>query len=117
MKIIRFIDLVDQTVDEEGNVHEELRYSNFTLPTIIDPFKIDTICPLFTADGKLFKNVSVIKYDMDMMKVLGSPDYLWDLKNDKRAPFEGFYGKQKQKSTKGGTKTKSSPERGTKGSS
>lgn len=93
MKIIRFIDLVEPAQDEEGNMYEEVHMSNFTLPTIIDAHKIDTVCPLFTKEGKLFKNVSVIKYENEMMKVLGSPDYIWDLKNDKREPLKGFHGK------------------------
>jgi len=117
MKIIRFIDVVEQAYDEEGNPYEEIRIANFTLPTIIDPYKIETICPLFTGEGKLYKNVSVIKYDNEMMKVLGNPDYLWDLKKNKREPFVGFYGKQRQKTVEDRTKIKSTTKRGAKGSS
>jgi hypothetical protein len=93
MKIIRFVDIVDTYQDAEGNVIEELKYSNFTLPTILEPSKVTSVCPLFSIDGKLFKNVSVIRYDSEMMKVLGNSDYIWGLKNKNKEPFKGFYGK------------------------
>ena len=93
MKIIRLIDLVDTIQDEEGNWVEEIKQTNFTLPTIIDPNKIDIICPLFTSKGTVFKNASYIKYDNEMMKVLGSPEYLLKLKMNKPEPLKGFHGK------------------------
>ena len=93
MKIIRFIDIVESSVDEEGNIIEYTKMSNFTLPTIIEASRVESVCPLFTKEGKLFKNVSVIKYDSEMIKVLGNPDYIWNLKLNNKAPFRGFYGK------------------------
>jgi hypothetical protein len=93
MKIIRFIDVVNSYTDEEGNLVEDLAYSNFTLPTILEAKRVESVCPLFTKDGKLYKNVSVIKYDSEMMKVLGNPDYIWGLKHNIKEPFKGFYGK------------------------
>jgi len=117
MKIIRFIDITESVEDEDGNIYEKEKLSNFMLPTIIDPYRIEYIYPLFTADGRLYKNVSVIKYEQDMLKVLGNPDYLWDLKNNKREPFIGFHGKQTKTYIEDRTQIKSEPQRGTEGSS
>jgi|TARA_R110000822_G_scaffold152112_8_gene291361 hypothetical protein len=117
MKVIRFIDVVEPEEDEEGIIQEYVRLSNFTLPMIIDPNKIVSICPLFTATGKLFKNVSIITYGDDVLKVLGSPDYIWGLKENVKSTFIGFYGQQKQKTIEKRTTVKSKPKRRTKKSS
>lgn len=106
MRIIRFIDIVEPRVTEDGQMYDKILYANFTLPAIIDLKKIDSICPLFTSTGKLFKNVSVIKYNDEMLKVLGSMDYL-DSLITKKSNFLGFNnGQQKQASIENRTKTK-----------
>ena len=117
MKIIRLIDLIENKQDEEGNWVEEVKQTNFTLPTILDPNKVDIICPLFTSQGTIFKNVSYVKYDNEMMKVLGSPDYLNSLKDNKPIPVKGFHGKQEQTTIEDRATIKSKPQRGTKESS
>jgi len=117
MKIIRFIDVVETLQDEEGNIIETVKMSNFTLPMIIEPHRVESVCALFTAEGKLYKNVSVIKYDSEMMKVLGNPEYIWDLKNNIREPFKGFYGKQRQETVEERTEVKSKSKCRTKGGS
>ena len=117
MKIIRYIDLVGSSQDDEGNFYDEVHYSNYALPTTINEKLITTINPLFTLTGRLYKHVSVIKVDNELMKVMGSVEYLEGLMKDK-GPTIGFtYGQQKQKTIEDRAEVKSKPKRRTKGSS
>tara|TARA_R110000772_G_scaffold54130_2_gene123599 strand:+ start:3822 stop:4109 length:288 start_codon:yes stop_codon:yes gene_type:complete len=91
MKIIRYIDIVQPVVNEEGQMFEKVMKSNFTLPTIIDPSGVDSISPLFSGEGKLFKNVSIISYHNEMYKVVGNYIKLNDqLKGKGQSNFTGF---------------------------
>lgn len=117
MEIIRFVDLVDTVQDEQGEYYEKLIQQNYTLPAIIDDTKIDSIYPFFTPKGGVFKNVSVIQYQGEVLKVLGNYK---DLNNRRFKPNTtiGFKnGQQKQETVENRTKTKSTVKRGTKGSS
>lgn len=117
MKIIRFIDIVDSTINEEGAIEEKVLYGNFTLPTTIDPTRISTISPLFSGTGILYKNVSIIKYGDELMKVLGSVDYLNKLQHNKRIPIGFKNGEQKQATIEDRAEIKSTVKRRTKRSS
>ena len=117
MKIVRYIDIVQPVVDEEGNVYEKTVLSNFTIPTIIDPNGVELISPLFSGKGKLFKNVSIIKYQNELIKVVGNYKTLSDRVNGHSLTPIGFKNEQKQTAVENRTKIKSNSQRGTKGSS
>jgi len=72
MIIIRFIDLYTTFTNDKGEEYEKLSVRNFTLPTIIDESRIVGINPFFSKKGKLFKNVSMIRYDNEIIKVIGN---------------------------------------------
>ena len=89
MKIIRYVDIM--------GAENEVIQENFTVPMIIDPNRIEVIFPLFGANGKLFKNVSIIKYDQDAMKVVGNYRDLNELKDKGvQTPIGFLNGKQRQ---------------------
>tara|TARA_R110000823_G_scaffold136060_3_gene265431 strand:- start:69 stop:428 length:360 start_codon:yes stop_codon:yes gene_type:complete len=118
MKVIKFVDILEPTLNEDGEMVNTLIRSDFMLPTILDAHKVDSICPLFTREGRMYKNVSVIKYQDEMFKVLGSIDYINDLRKNNTTKFVGFHGgQQKQKTIEDRTEVKSKPKRRTKRSS
>ena len=73
MKIIKYLDLYKQYVNEEGEVYESLVLQNFTLPSIIKKERISYIEPYYTEKGRLYKNVSILTYDNgEKFKVVGN---------------------------------------------
>ena len=115
MKIIRYVDLVENVEGEDGEYYSEVTKTDFTLPIIIDAGRIDFICPFYTSTGRVFKNVSVIKYDNELLKVVGNYKDLNNLRY-RRGPIGFINGEQKKEATKDRTKIKSKSKRRTKGS-
>ena len=89
MKIIRYLDIAIPTIGPNGEPMEEIIHENVTVPIILDPTKIGRISPLIAKSGKLFKNVSVLEYDNDFMKVVGNYEDLYKLKRE-RMYITGF---------------------------
>lgn len=73
MRVIKYLNVYKQTVNEEGDVIEELVVKNATIPTILNPRRITYYEPYYTDSGKLYKNVSIITYDNgEKFKVVGN---------------------------------------------
>ena len=73
MTVIRYADIYDTTQLEDGTIVETPIRSDFTMPIILNPYKIDTIEPYVTTNCKIFKNVSIITYDSGkQFKVVGN---------------------------------------------
>lgn len=83
MRIIRYLDVYKQELDEEtGEVYNELILQNFTCPIELNPMRISYVEPFYSDKGKLFKNVSVITYDTgEKMKVVGNYKVIVNNKN------------------------------------
>lgn len=93
---------------EEGPI-EVVKFRDFMLPISIDPYRIKSISPYITKHGTLYKNVSIINYEDEIMKVLGSVDYLEELKFPP-SNFKGFNnGKQTKKRIEDRTQIESKP--------
>jgi hypothetical protein len=54
---------------------------NIIVPTIINKKFIDAISPLYTNDGRIFKNVSVLDYQNRQFRVVGNYKELNDKYN------------------------------------
>jgi hypothetical protein len=73
MLAIRYINIYRTEMDEEGNYYDKLHKSNLMLPIILEPYKISTIEPYYTSNGKAYKNVSVVSYDNgDKFRIVGN---------------------------------------------
>ena len=71
MTIIRYVDIYKSEMTEEGMV-DTIHLKDATLPIVLDPIRVETIQPYFNGNGKIFKNVSYINYQGELMKVVGN---------------------------------------------
>jgi len=71
MIIIRYADIYKTIETQEGLV-DIVAIKNVTLPIIIEPDNVNLIQPYISSKGKIFKNVSYINYDGEMIKVVGN---------------------------------------------
>ena len=119
MKIIKYIDIVATEWDENGQPYDVVHAKNIGVPEYINNNGITGIAPYFTKSGKLFKNVSLITYEGQQMKVVGNYNDLNDRLHNLTKPVAGYYGKAKQreKTIEDRTKITSKTKRGTKTSS
>jgi hypothetical protein len=97
MTIIRYVDIYKTEYTQDGPV-DVISVKDVTLPIIVDPSDIINIQPYFNGKGKIFKNVSYIKFSNETMKVVGNYKLLDEkIKNYKpeRLIIKGFksYGK------------------------
>tara|TARA_R110000851_G_scaffold296262_2_gene451344 strand:+ start:5558 stop:5818 length:261 start_codon:yes stop_codon:yes gene_type:complete len=73
MKIIKYLDVYKQKLNNEGEVYDALILQNFTLPSVIERHRIIYIEPYYTESGRLYKNVSILTYDNgEKFKVVGN---------------------------------------------
>ena len=101
MKIVKYIDVYTTEEDEEGEAYDKIHKLNIGIPEHINEKKITNISPYFTQDGRLFKNVSIVMYDGNMLKVVGNYNDLNDRMENKTKPVGGFKSIRKNESTKG----------------
>ena len=88
--IIKYLRVSKQ--DEEGN---EIGFTSLYLPSIIEPKDVQEITPEFTSSGKIYKNVSNIKYySGDYSTVMGNYKELNKRFKKERININGFRSKR-----------------------
>jgi hypothetical protein len=97
MKIIKYIDILGTAYDDEGNEFDIVSKKNVGIPEYIKDASISSISPYFTRDGRLYKNVSLITYEGQQLRVVGNYNDLNNRLLNLAKPVVGFYGKTKQR--------------------
>jgi hypothetical protein len=69
---MRYVDITGVEEDQEGNPIEVVHKQNAMLPISVDEKNITSIQPYFNQNGTIFKNVSYINYDGEILKVVGN---------------------------------------------
>ena len=91
MILIKYLDVYGSYYDEEGHMYEELLHRNHAVPFYICSSEILTITPYFGTNGRLYRNVSVLKDRYgNTYKVVGNYKELIALKENK--PVKGTIG-------------------------
>ena len=82
MILIKYIDIYSTFHDENGEPYNELVKENATVPVEVNMDDL-LISPYYTGQGKLFKNVSVVKNRYgDSFRVVGNYKKLIKLRDD-----------------------------------
>lgn len=89
MTVIRYTDIYRTFVGEDGELYQELVEQDVGIPVIITNHYISSIEPYMGQNGRPFKNVSIINYNGEKMKVVGNYRQLEALKNNS-TKFTGF---------------------------
>ena len=92
MIIIRYVDIYKTIETPEGLV-DVLTVKDATLPIIINPDRVGLVQPYVSSKGKMFKNVSYITHDGEVIKIVGNfkvIDNLIKEHTNKRMPIQGF---------------------------
>jgi len=97
MKIIKYIDIIATEYNDEGEPYDVVHCRNIGIPEYIDRNGISSISPYFTKEGKLYKNVSLVVYEGQQMKVVGNYNDIYNRLHNLTNPIEGYYGKTKQR--------------------
>lgn len=71
MTIIRYADIY-KTILIDNEIIEVLSVKDATFPIVIEQSRVSGIQPYIGSNGKVFKNVSLINYDGDIIKVVGN---------------------------------------------
>jgi len=95
MKIIKFVDIVVTAFTKEGEPFDVVKAKDIGVPEYINDSGVTSISPYFTVKGRLFKNVSLITYEGQQMKVVGNYNDLNKIHKNITEPIIGYYGKTK----------------------
>lgn len=71
MTIIRYVDIYKTEETPEGMV-DSIALKDATLPISIEPLQVNSVQPYFNGKGKMFKNVSYLNYNGELLKVVGN---------------------------------------------
>lgn len=100
MKIVKFVDIYITKYDEEGKSYDKIEKANVGIPEYINEKKVTNISPYFASTGRLFKNVSIIVYEGNQIKVVGNYNDLHKIIKNQTNPVKGFVQKRGNESTK-----------------
>ena len=95
MKIIKYVDIIATEYTEEGEPYDIVYAKNIGIPEHINDAGVSAISPYFTKKGRLFKNVSLMTYEGQQIKVAGNYNELNNILQNKTKPILGYYGKRK----------------------
>ncbi len=91
MKVIRYGDVYNTIENEDGEMEEVLIRGDYTMPIILNPYKIESIEPYISINCKQFKNVSIITYDSGkQFKVVGNYKALNEYKSSNQRTVIGY---------------------------
>lgn len=118
MKLMRYVNLY-KTIEQDGELYEVMTKTNVNIPIIVNPYKISSIEPFFTQEGKPYKNVSIISYETgEKFRVVGNYTTLNDtLFKVSTNPIGFNNGKQTKEKIEDRTQIKSTVKRRAKTSS
>lgn len=99
MKIVKFVDIYVTKHDEDGKPYDKIEKTDVGIPEYINEKKVTNVSPYFSPTGRLFKNVSIIVYEGNQMKVVGNYNDLHKIIKNQTTPVGGFIQKRENEST------------------